>query len=68
MFISLEHKVIVLLLKTYFGLIQHPLSCLTIFQRFWLWTPHIKPTYKMRMFEIAGVTSTGMTHFVGFGF
>jgi len=68
MFISLEHKVIVLLLKTYFGLIQHPLSCLIIFQRFWLWTPHIKPTYKMRMFEIAGVTSTGMTHFVGFGF
>jgi len=39
MFISQEHKVKVLLLKTSFGLIQHPLSCLTIFQRFWLWTP-----------------------------
>jgi len=39
MFISPEHKVKILLLKTYFGLIQHPLSCLTISQRFWLWTP-----------------------------
>jgi len=36
MFISQERKVKVLLLKTYFGLIQHLLSCLTIFQRFWL--------------------------------
>jgi len=34
MFISQEHKVKVQLLKIYFGLIKHPLSCLTIFQRF----------------------------------
>jgi len=44
MFISKEHKEKVLLLKTYFGLIQHLLSHLTIFQRFWLWTPPTKPT------------------------
>jgi len=68
MFISQEHKLKVLLLKTYFGLIQHPLSCLTIFQLLVRDSTYKTNMYKMLMFEIVGITSTDLIYSVGFGF